>query len=138
MKQMVPLPEYNRLKMQLNYMNKKHMTFRNILMNSSGNIEGSQLQFLQAQLQKPMPPPPAQIQQPQSQLFSYANDLFIDPNMLVSEPNLAISSDDNLALSPPGIKNEMVTIVIEILIIKINSNDLRMPNLTRSQLDLTI
>lgn len=91
------------------------MTFRNILMNSSGNIEGSQLQFLQAQLQKPMPPPPPQQNHhPQSQVFSYGNDLFIDPNLLVSEPNLAISSDDNLALSPAQIKNDMVIISIEI------------------------
>ena len=103
MRQMVPIQEYNKLKMHLSVLNRKHQTFRNMIVNSSGNFDSSQLQLLQMQLQQPLP-----------FNLSINNDLYFEPNsnLIMSEPNLAVDnynhSNEDLLKSLSPMKNEMV------------------------------
>ncbi len=115
-KHMVPVQEYNKLKMHLNLLNRKHQTFRNMIVNSNGSFDQSQLQMLQMQLQ-PQPVfsmtnfnPVGNYQSGsentrQSQFFEQHN------NLSVSDANIANNdSNENFMRSLSPIKNEMVSV----------------------------
>ncbi len=126
-KHMVPVQEYNKMKMHLTVLNRKHQTFRNMIVNSNGSLDQSQMQLLQMQLQAQpafsmsnFNPVVGSYNQSgsdmmtnnrqQSQLFEQHN------NLLVSEANMGHSnnneSNDNFMRSLSPIKNEMVSLTI--------------------------
>ncbi len=94
MKQMVPVQEYNKLKMHLDFLNKKHQSFRNMIVNSSGNFDPQQQQQLNF------------VNNFQSYENLNKNTEYFDRQSQLIEQNLALSSQENL-LTPR--KNDMVS-----------------------------
>jgi hypothetical protein len=125
MKHMVPIQEYEKLKMHLNLLNRKHQSFRSMIVNSHGRFDQSHMQIIQMQAAEAGGVGNSQpsfsmgnfnpvsgggggggYTDNSDQLFGgRSNDLYGHHQQV---PSHTINSNDNLLRSLSPIKNEMV------------------------------